>query len=328
MRNTVNIDSEFVCHCMRISESDLNEILEKKKDTTFADLYEEHGVGSQCASCEFEVRGLLDDHRAETGIRGELADRDPKRHQDARKSVLQKIWQVVRGPKPSMHAGLFALRTPDLESKLVISNLNFPEHDFQPNGSAVRFSVRIYDQAGKLSIQTPILSLPSNHSGEYAVSSLFPGCPENFTGQFDVTFYDLSMTCALRPYAVLESRNPGIGARSHYHDKYATFVDPGYFQTAWPFYSGHTCWLAVSNCQDIPYSSEVVLRGKDQELRGTIHLPPRGSQWTSIKDFFPDATIRPEDFEPGLFYLENPQHVMTWFFWHNTQADAWIGNHN
>ena len=331
MKTSVNLDTEFLCHCMRMTAEDVRGVLERKEGKDFADLYEKFGVGSQCASCEFEVRGLIDDFRAEAGIKAELTNaRDPRRPQMRKKSLLERIARVWRKPEISMKGGLFALRQGSLVSKVVISNLNFPEDDFNPNGAAVRLIIRLVNAAGKEVAAYPEFAVAANCSREISLLEIYPSCPESFHGAFYLDFYGLEMTSGLRPYAILDNIDPAspVGARSHYHDKYATFQDPGFFQTAWPFYPGQTCWVAVSNCQNRPYESEAVLKSAQREIRHPFSLGPMESVWGRVSDFFPQGVGNERDFEPGLFYLENPQHVMVWFFWHHDVADSWIANHH
>lgn len=331
MRESINIDSEFVCHCMRVTEEDLNNILREKKDASFSYLYDKHGIGGQCASCEFEVRGLLDDHRAEAGIREEISEERPRRVQHVRRGIRDRIKRFFLPPQPSLHGGLFALRSGPLESKVVVSNLNFPEGDFRPNGASIRFRITLFDEEGRR-VARKSFTLLANHSREYALTEIHPGCPKEFVGAFDLEFYDLDMTGSLRPYAILEVNDPAAtttAARCHYHDKYATFIDPGFFQTAWPMHPGHECWVAVSNCQDISYRAQAVLQGSERTIKAPFALGPRASRWCLLADLFPEGELGdPADFEPGLFYLDNPQHVMVWFFWRHTTANVWIGNHH
>jgi hypothetical protein len=315
---------------MGMTVGDIRSILEREKCSGFVDLYENHGIGSQCASCEFEVKGIVDDYRAELGIRTEIAERGPLRQQHKRRSLWRGLKKLLPIAKSFSRGGLFALRTPDLESKVVVSNLNFPEGNFRPNGNSITFTISVVNEHGE-KVGSRGFRLDANKSQQYALSSIVRDCPESFVGAFYIDFHDLDMTAALRPYAVLDKRNPKseVAARCHYHDKYATFIDPGFFQTAWPFHQGLDCWLAVSNCQDAPYFAEAVLKGLHRTVKADFFLPPLCSKWTRIEDIFGSVKVGCKgDFEPGLFYLNSPQHVMVWFFWNHTRANTWVGNHH
>lgn len=330
MGEPVHSDDDFVCHCARMSCRDIMRLLNKRDGMGFAELYEEHGISAQCASCEFEVRGLVDDHHAEKGITGEISQRDPVRKQHEGIPFVRWISKALFRSKVSLKGGLFALMTPDLESKVVLSNLNFPEGNYRPNGRSIRFRISVVDSCGK-TVAEKRYELASNASRSYPLSEVYPECPQNFVGAFYLEFFNLEMTGSLRPYAVLEAKRaaPSVGARCHYHDKYATFIDPGYFQTAWPFQPGQECWIAASNCQNLPYHANAVLKGGSREIKSAFSLPPFGSRWSRIGDLFdPNALGDPQDFEPGLFFLDCPQHIMIWFFWHNISTKTWIGNHH
>ena len=330
MKQTSNIETDFVCHCMRMTVADIRALLSQRKEIGFAELYEEHGVGSQCASCEFEVRGLVNDHRAEIGISDEVSDRDPVRRQNRRLDLVRRVARFLKPPRVNLRGGLFALMTEELESKLVVSNLDFPEGNFRPNGGATRFRISVFDSTGR-KVASRKEKIPANHSREFSLSEVYPGCAAPFVGAFYVDFYDLDMTGALRPYAILEKRDARVsaGARCHYHDKYATFIDPGFFQTTWPFYSDQECWLAVSNCQPVSYKAKAILKGATRSLSADFELPPFGSKWSRIADLFGSGELGDtSDFDPGLFYLDCAQHVMVCFFWRHLPSESWTGNHH
>jgi bacterioferritin-associated ferredoxin len=313
---------------MLLSNEKLQQILAERKDIHFADLYNEYGVGSQCASCEWEVKALLDDHRAELGLQWET-DGTPRREQFKRRSWLDLFREPFEPLKANYRTGLFAMRKGEFETKIVISNLGFPENHFNPNGHRVRFQVLLDGEHGERLGASKILSLSSNHSGEYSLSHLFPSVRGDVIGAFYIDFFNLRMTNSLRPYGLLESDGKGGGAaRCHYHDKYALFMDPGYFQTQWAFTAGQTCWMAVCNCQDIPYESAYFLRNSERLLSGHFSLPPKHSRWIRVSDLFSHEPFDPVEFRESLFYFENPQHVMMWFFWHAESANCWVGQHH
>ena len=60
------------------------------------------------------------------------------------------------------------------------------------------------------------------------------------------------------------------------------------------------------------------------EQREPFELAPMASRWLRVGDIFG----RSEGEDPSLFYLENPQHVMVWFFWKHLATGAWIAQHH
>ena len=54
-----------------------------------------------------------------------------------------------------------------------------------------------------------------------------------------------------------------------------------------------------------------------------------GAAWLKLEDLFPEvAHIPAEKRSPALFWLENPQHVMLYFYWFNEVSRTWMGQHH
>ncbi len=331
MKDTTNYDSEYVCFCKNVTLCDVKKAFLANRKVTYADLQRDLEVGLQCASCEYEVKGALDDYRAEVGIASEVDDRPlllTKRSavQKARALIDTVLGKDTRG----MKAGLFAIRQPGLESALVLSNLDFPELEKNPNGRKAAFRVKFVDQTGEVRGTSPRLTLPARTSRQYSLAELFPQLQGDLLGAIYVEYEKLHLTGSLRPYAVMLATGPERAAqsRSHYHDKYATFADPGYFQTAYPCFPGQTCWMAIVNCQDREYVSGMTLKTPDTRHETQFRLGPMETVWRPVLGFFPEVDAARQPLDPALFFLDNPQHVMVWFFWQSDVHHTWIANHH
>jgi hypothetical protein len=174
------------------------------------------------------------------------------------------------------------------------------------------------------------LSLAAQASREYTLAELFPHLEGDLLGAIYVEYSKLHLTGSLRPYAVLLATGPERAAlsRSHYHDKYATFIDPGYFQTAFPCFPGQTCWVAIANCQAKEYASSVTLKTPTKRYETQLRLAPMETVWRPLLEFFPEVDPAAQDLDPALFFLDNPQHTMVWFFWQSDVHHTWIANHH
>jgi bacterioferritin-associated ferredoxin len=167
MKDTTNLDSEYVCYCKNVTLCDVKKAFLANRKLTYADLQRDLEVGLQCASCEYEVKGALDDYRAEVGIASEV---DGRPLLLTRRSTMQKVKGLIDTAlgkdTRKMKAGLFVIRQPGLESKLVLSNLDFPELARNPNGSKVVFRATFVDQAGEVRAISRQMSLPARTSCE------------------------------------------------------------------------------------------------------------------------------------------------------------------
>jgi bacterioferritin-associated ferredoxin len=330
MKDTTNLDSEYVCYCKNVTLCDVKKAFLANRKLTYADLQRDLEVGLQCASCEYEVKGALDDYRAEVGIASEV---DGRPLLLTRRSTMQKVKGLIDTAlgkdTRKMKAGLFVIRQPGLESKLVLSNLDFPELARNPNGSKVVFRATFVDQAGEVRAISRQMSLPARTSCEYSLAELFPQLKGDLVGAIYVDYPKLHSTGSLRPYAVLiaTGKERATLSRSHYHDKYAMFDDPGYFQTAYPCFPGQTCWAAIVNCQDREYVSAVTLKTPTARYETQLRLGPMETVWRPILEFFPGVDAE-KALDPALFFLDNPQHTMVWFFWYSDLHHTWIANHH
>jgi hypothetical protein len=132
-----------------------------------------------------------------------------------------------------------------------------------------------------------------------------------------------------RPYGVMVNTTPEFHARCHYHDKFGLFRDPGFFQNTSPFEPGPTCWMAIANCQPRDYETEAFLRVGNEKFSARLQLTPMAAKWLKLEELFPAiATLPPAQRSPALMWLENPQHVMVYFYWFNEASKTWMGQHH
>ncbi len=230
--------------------------------------------------------------------------------------------------RETYRTGVFFLRKDGLESHLAIANLQFPEHPANPNGAAVTFHVSLYGEDGAHLATSREMTLPNNTSIECTPADLFPGVTGEVVGAMYTDFDEVAQTGSLRPYGVLVNTTSPARARCHYHDKFALFTDPGFFQNTSPFEPGQTCWMSISNCQPRRYESDYQLQFGETTLSGKLALEPMASRWIKLADLFPALDPARADLSPGLFWLENPQHVMVYFFWHIEGPDVWMAQHH
>lgn len=351
MKQSLNAQTSYVCACARITEEDFQRILKESEAPTYAALKAAHGIGGQCTSCEYEVKGLLDEHLGERFLaqkkaaavkatvapveRGNRLSRLFRRMRGrapAKASAPVRVAEPVKakeaGTRETYRTGVFFLRRDGLETHLAIANLQFPEHAANPNGT-VSFHVSLYGEDGSHLATSREMSLANNTSVECMPGDLFPEVTGDVVGAMYTDFDEVTQTGSLRPYGVLvNTSGDGARARCHFHDKFALFTDPGFFQNTSPFEPGQTCWMSVSNCQPKRYESDYYLQAGGETFSGKLELEPMASRWVKLGDLFPGLDMTRADLSPGLFWMENPQHVMVYFFWHIEGAGVWMAQHH
>lgn len=334
MKSTTNVQSGYLCHCLRITVEDFEEILQKNPGTDYAALKAAYGIGTMCSSCEYEAKGILVEKNLTTRRRVSapptLASRVKSHWKKARQALISAAGLRSDAPsRKTYYTGIFFMRYEGLESRLAVSNIKFPEREQNANGDQVTFSTSLFGEQGqKLAESRPVI-LRDGESRELSLAELFPDFHGDFVGSLYIDFPDLTQTGSLRPYGILTNTSSPAEARCHYHDKFGYFREPGYVQNTAPFEPGQKCWLAVSNCQDRAYESEVLLKAAGQKYAAKLSLPPMASKWIALEDLFGAGNLPPESQRsPALFWLENPQHVMVYFFWFNQSANSWMGQHH
>ena len=59
------------------------------------------------------------------------------------------------------------------------------------------------------------------------------------------------------------------------------------------------------------------------------HNLQRFASTVKLEDLFPElAEVPAEKRSPALFWLENPQHVMLYFYWFHEASRTWMGQHH
>lgn len=336
MKETTSVETGYLCHCLRITGQRFEEILESEASPTYPLLKEKHGVGSLCSSCEYEAKGVLTEylllHPEKRGVRA-------KKPAGLRADIgfaLKQLRSRMPGSTPARraaapkvyHTAIFFMRRDGLESHLVVSNLRFPEHEQNINGDRASFRATLFgENGGELAVSEKI-TVSTNETLELTPRDLFPDLADDFIGGLYVDYDELVQTGSLRPYGVLVSTCPEVRARCHYHDKFGLFRDPGFFQNTSPFERGQTCWMAIANCQPIAYETDVSVKGATCKSSARLALAPMASAWLKLADLFPDLDASATERSPALFWLENPQHVMVYFFWFNETSHSWMGQHH
>lgn len=350
MKQTTNSQSSYVCVCARVTEEDFRKIINESDTATYGELKSLYGIGDRCTSCEFEIKDLLDECLTEKIIAqraAKLAAPPAAKKPAKRVSPFERLLQRLRGVTPekpksaaakkaepagpvreTYRTGMFFLRNAEMEATLAVSNLQFPEHTTNPNGE-VTFDVKLHGEDGRLLATSQKIRLANNASIEMTAGELFPEVKGDVVGAMYPEFENLVQTGSLRPYAVMINKTPRAGlARCHYHDKFALFTDPGFFQTNSPFEPGETCWMAISNCQTKRYESDYHLKYGDTILDGKLALEPMASRWVKLEELFPGLDQKAPELSPALFWLENPQHVMVYFFWRLEAGNVWMAQHH
>ncbi len=87
-------------------------------------------------------------------------------------------------------------------------------------------------------------------------------------------------------------------------------------------------YLAVVNLDERPYVSEVVLKDDEgHELRAQVWLPADGSRFVALSELF----LNPRGFlheQPGALYFgNNRQPAMYYYFVHNARLGTWRAQH-
>lgn len=341
MKQTTNVESGYLCHCLSITGQRFEGMIEEMSQPTFCKLKKEHGIGSLCSSCEYEAKGVLQEYlllhpekneadSGPDGLREELGYAWGELKRRAY-SVVQKCLgqSAAEGSRKIFHTGVFFMRGGGLESHLVLSNLAFPEHVRNSNGQHVTFTATLFGEDGRHLAGSPPIRVASERTVELSPSDLFPALQGDFVGGLYVEYEALSQAGSLRPYGVLVSTSPDFRARCHYHDKFGVFRDPGFFQNTSPFEPGQTCWMAASNCQPLPYATNAFLKIGDRKLSARFELGPMASKWIKLETLFPEvAEIPAAERSPALLWLENPQHIMVYFYWFNEVSKTWMGQHH
>lgn len=338
MKRMTNIDSGFVCHCARIRHSELLEIFSESDAPSYENFRRQYGIGGQCASCEYEVKAILDEYVGNLGSERPAEKRDSALTSWNGRLASLRTWAHHRleewrsrsaAPgKINARACMFFAWMPRLRSSLVISNVNGPETNYNPNRGTVHFRIRIYDSVGELFAEISDLKIHANETREIRFEKTFAEMTGNFLGSLYVEYFDLKVSNTLRPYCVLNYTGSDglLRSRQHYHDKFYGGIIPGFVQCPSVLMPRRECWVAMTNCGSHEFTATLCLRHRDEERRITQTFPARGSAFRSISEMFGvPVAERPDD---AHFWIESERYVMTYYFWHALDTDVWIGQHH
>ncbi len=335
MKRTTNIDGGFVCHCARIRHSELLEIFSESSDPSYENFKRQYGIGGQCASCEYEVQAILDEYLGSRSPGIVDVPRHPLRQRILDRAARLRRWvkslrpkQQAAAPHVNSRACMFFIRTRALQSSIVVSNVNNPESNVNPNHGTVLFRVLVYDAAGTLIRETEQLKVRANETKELDAEENFGGTPKEFVGSVYVEYYDLVATNTLRPYCVLNyfGQDGVLRSRQHYHDKLYSGIIPGFVQCPSVLMPRRECWVAMVNCGTYEFEATLFLRIHGETRQVMQHFSPRQSVFRSISELF-DTSVADEVVE-AHFWIESERYVMTYYFWHALETDVWIGQHH
>lgn len=326
---TKNSDSEFLCVCAKITMADFYGYCQSCPGRSFEFYREKFKIAATCTSCETEVRSLLDDFSEP-----EYSFRHSAWKELKRSSVLLsqgRLRDALRFGKKDYITAVFFLSAPDLASSLVLSNLPLPDSGNNLNGARVKYRITLYQGDGGQIVSEYKGSLQNGRSVQLRDSILLP---KNLVGKFigyaRIEFFGISSTAALRPYAVLETRN-GNGpqtARVHYHDKYSTQNVPGIYQTPRAVTSTWQTYAAISNARPERYESDWTFTCGEIVRKGKFQINPGCSVWLDLEKFI---GVHPGDLPGDLssnFRMTNSQPLMVWFFWKDRVNGNWHGQHH
>jgi bacterioferritin-associated ferredoxin len=339
MKKTTNIDSAFVCHCARIRHSELLEIFSESAEPSYENFKRQYGIGSQCASCEYEVQAILDEYIGSRSpgvvsvplhpLRRTILDRGAGFRRWLRNLRLKHKSRLDETPPTiNSRACMFFLRRNALQSSIVVSNVNNPESNVNPNNDTVLFRILVYDETGTLIKETKQLKARPNETRELFAEDVFDQPPADFVGSVYVEYYDLVVTNTLRPYCVLNyfGRDGILRSRQHYHDKLYTGIIPGFVQCPSALMPRRECWVAMVNCGPYEFDAALCFRIDSTTSRVTQRFLPRQSAFRSISDLF--GTNVADTAVESHFWIESERYVMTYYFWHALETDVWIGQHH
>jgi bacterioferritin-associated ferredoxin len=340
VKKTTNIDSAFVCHCARIRHSELLEIFSESSDPSYENFKQRYGIGGQCASCEYEVQAILDEYLGSRSPDMVSLPRHPLRRRLLVRGTSFRQWlkklrpkqkgttHEVSEPRVNSRACMFFIRTKALQSSILVSNINNPESNINPNHGTILFRILLYDADGTLIQQTEPLKIGPNETKELFAEDFWDRSPDDFIGSVYVEYYDLVTTNTLRPYCVLNyfGFDGALRSRQHYHDKLYTGIIPGFVQCPSALMPGRECWVAMVNCAAHEFDATLFFRTNSETRQLTQHFPPRQTVFRSISELF-GVGIADTPVE-AHFWIESERYVMTYYFWYVLEKDVWIGQHH
>jgi bacterioferritin-associated ferredoxin len=186
VKQTTNVTSGYLCHCLKITAPQFEAILDKTACPSFALMRERHGVGSICSACELEAKGVVADYVA---MHPECLHRREGLRSTVGRAVRQVRQRLGLAPNPAAprplkdyHSGVFFMRRDGLETRLALANIPFPEHTSNANGDEVRFRATLHgDDGARLGVSDERV-LRSGAAVALSAADLFPEVRGDFAG--------------------------------------------------------------------------------------------------------------------------------------------------
>jgi hypothetical protein len=214
---------------------------------------------------------------------------------------------------------------PDFHTRVCISNLELPEAADRCRDVVLRVS--LFDAEGS-PLAAHRYRLQRNRSRVLELGELLPTRLRGHvpSGQVRIDFEGAELGSSR---AYLHWYNARSLTSSH--EKFGLTIPAvaGYWTVPnvqhTPDYRTH---LAVTNLDDRPYTSSLVLKASDgRAAEASVTVPPDGSRFLSLDGLFdaPDAFLRSE---PGILYFGNAdQPAMYYYFIANERLGTWRAQH-
>jgi hypothetical protein len=215
--------------------------------------------------------------------------------------------------------------TPDMRTRLCVSNLEVPEaHELcQPTNLVVR----LFEPDGR-PLTSRRFHVARNGSLVVELHDLLPpGARGRLpSGQVQVDFEGPQLGSSR---AYLHWYNERSLTSSH--EKFGLTIPAvgGYWTVPNVQDSDeYRVHLAITNLDRRAYTSSIVLKDAEGHPRETsLEIPPNGSRFVALPDLFADAAAF-LDHRPGILYFgNNHQPAMYYYFIHNQRLGTWRAQH-
>jgi hypothetical protein len=215
--------------------------------------------------------------------------------------------------------------TPDMRTRLFVSNLEVPEAPQLCEPTSVLVS--LLDQDGQ-SLAAKRFALGRNTSLVLELGDLLPTERRNHlhSGQVLVDFEGAQLGSSR---AYLHWYNDHSLTSSH--EKFGLTIPAvgGYWTVPNVQDSDeYRVHLAVTNLDSQPYTSDLALKDDEAHaLYAEVELPPNGSRFLTLNELFQNPSGFLHD-QPGVLYFgNNRQPAMYYYFVHNARLGTWRAQH-
>jgi hypothetical protein len=215
--------------------------------------------------------------------------------------------------------------TADMHTRLIMSNLEVPEAPQACTDASV--TIRLLDQDGR-PLASRRIQLARNASAVLELRELVPG---QLRGAIE------------SGQVIADFEGPQLGSSRAYmhwyndrsltssHEKFGLTIPAvgGYWTVPNVQDSDeYQVHLAITNLEATAYLSDVTLKDDEgHQLETQVWLPPNGSRFVSLPRLFPEARAFLHR-EPGVLYFgNNRQPAMYYYFVHNQRLGTWRAQH-